>query len=592
MLGSGDVGTRAALHLQVDLIWGPPVAYHGVRKLDNPTSRYTAIPQHLVLVVKRSNNGNSEALLDGISNLIEVHWGCSDYLAVLGNLQRHSSRVGVGESNCEDFQTTEWLLAKNAVLIRNLETERGRGHAGLATIEGEQVGVDSVAHALEPGREHVALGVERIRGRETKAGAVGGVVVSVVPRDPVLAGHLPRGVDEDVLGVAQHAGDSLVTMVVGLELDATLERGVFEEEGAQAAGDQDAAVLEVVVLVVGGAPVSEVLGLLVVDDVLAVHGGMVAELDVTDVVSSNEHVVVVPVVPDGCGQTTVRTIGPEGCAISTRLRTGPSIDGGVSDHVPGVVIRNEVGAKASVSVAGVTLHTAEGEVHGAYLSIREATTIGSERGVEEDTVEGVRRPVANEVVGVRQTPVGGVVVSTIGLAVVGTWDGAPLPWPIVRVRAYYRVVLYVVEELVSVLNVDSSTADIIKRVLCDGGKVGIVYDNAALVSVFDCISVRKTVGAVAHGVEVDAITTLDATLATFLYTRVLDSVRSAKSFVVPVHDGVESHSALVTSKCASTHIVATGVGLLEIVTSDNHVAGHDHHLCLLVGSEVSKVVLI
>ncbi len=148
------------------------------------------------------------------------------------------------------------VFAKNAVL-KKLETERGL-RSRRSGLRREQVRVDSVAHALEPRREHVALGVERIGGERLKLEPWVGLSFPSfqVIQSWRVTSHV--GLMKMYWG-QEHAGDASLQWWLASNWMLPSKVGFRREVPV---GDQDAAVLEVVVLVVGGAPIGEVLGLL------------------------------------------------------------------------------------------------------------------------------------------------------------------------------------------------------------------------------------------------------------------------------------------------------------------------------------------
>ena len=178
-----------------------------------------------------------------------------------------------------------------------------------------------------------------------------------------------------------------------------------------------------------------------------------------------------------------------------------------------------------MAVASVALNTAQSCPLRAHFSFRYSTSITLHRRVEEEAVERVGSSVADEVIGVIQTPVRRLIVGIVRVLVVCTWDCAPahdwiqeLPW------ADHCVVLDVVVELVSIFDVYPGTAHVVQRVLRHSRGVRCMHDDAALLSVLHCVSMRNTCTTLAHEVEVDAVAAREASLATLLHASVLDVV--------------------------------------------------------------------
>jgi hypothetical protein len=347
------------------------------------------------LVVECSNDGDGESLLVSVQQ--EIHWSSRNKLAILPHFDAHAAcSIGVLEiSQSVDFKATEGFLAEDSIFPVRCKAEGSSQGACLAAIQCEKVGVDSVACGLVSCGEHGAVGVEGIRGREGVDAAVGGVV-AVVPGHAILLGHLPCGVDEDPLGVAQ-GPNVQAAVVVGFKIEITLEGRVLKNSCTPSSSDKRTSILEVVVLVMSGAPVIKVLGFFVVDEAVVVDREVVAELDVTEGVRSHKDVVEISVVPDGGGPAHVEPIGIPGRAHSI---ISLSISSEISTQPTGEVGGHKIGSKPSMAMACVSLNTTQGRKYVTGEAIGPATATRSHGGVEEKSVEAVGCAISNEVVGV------------------------------------------------------------------------------------------------------------------------------------------------------------------------------------------------
>lgn len=242
-------------------------------------------------------------------------------------------------------------------------------------------------------------------------------------------------------------------------------------------------------------------------------------------------------------------------------------------------------------MAGVTFHTSQRKVVSAHLSIGSTTTTRGDVGLVEQTVPCVGSSVSDHVVGVGGRPQSSLIEGSISLTVVGTRDSATLANTIKGVWAMHGIVGEVVKQLISILNVDSSTTDIVKGVLGDSGQMGSVDDDTTLVAVLHCITTGNAIGAVPHQVEVDAVTANCTTVSTLLNTGILNSLCATKSLVGSVHKSLKTEGAN-GGRCGTTRAVGwTTWDVAEIITSDDDVSCHVHDLSLHVVVDGSKVVL-
>ena len=172
-------------------------------------------------------------------------------------------------------------------------------------------------------------------------------------------------------------------------------------------------------------------------------------------------------------------------------------------------------------MTNVPADLAKGGVHRAHPPGRGAAAVWESRGLCEESVVHVHQPVADEVVGHGERPQPAL-LEVVRLVVVRAPHLAS-----VLDRADRDVVRDDVLQLVSILNVDVGSHDVVQNVLADEGAVGAVHDDPPLARLLDGVAHELAARAVPRHVEVQRVLSSEAVLASLRDPGVLDDPHAA-----------------------------------------------------------------
>lgn len=173
------------------------------------------------------------------------------------------------------------------------------------------------------------------------------------------------------------------------------------------------------------------------------------------------------------------------------------------------MLTQRIRPEAPIPVECIALVPSELRRRFAYFSVARSPPDASR--AKQHAVERVGDAIPSQRVGGGSTENPRLVIGRVRYAVARSGDGAPVQDAAAeRERAGHDVVLHPIVHLVPVLDVYSRTPNVVKHIALDGGGVGRVDDNPALMTPLDRVVLEQARRTIGHHVEMEAVLPFDA----------------------------------------------------------------------------------